>query len=322
MAKYCVGIDIGGTTVKSGLFRTDGMLAAKWEIPTRTENNGVSILRDTAAAMRDWTSSLGIAWDSIEGIGVGIPAPVRKDGAVHIAANLGWRNKNARRELEELTCLPSFFINDANAAALGEMWQGAGRGRRDILMVTIGTGIGAGIVSNGRILEGAHGSAGELGHTHVRDNESEECGCGNCGCLEQYASATGMVRVARTLLEESLEPSLLRESGLTAKSIFECAAAGDILAEKAARISCRYLAAAIANAAVIIDPEICVIGGGVSKAGQILLDYIMEYYREISFVSVNKMEFASAELGNDAGIYGAARLLLDEAGYAAAEQNI
>ena len=309
--KYCFGVDIGGTSVKMGLFQTDGTLADKWEIATRTEKEGIMILPDIKASLEQKTEQHGIARKNIIGIGADIPAPVLEDGIIRMTPNLGWTYKEAKRELSEMTGMPVMIANDANAAALGEMWRGAARGHKNMMIVTIGTGVGCGVIADGRILTGAHGAAGEIGHLHMNEAETDVCGCGNRGCLEQYASATGMVRVAAKLLKSSGEPSSLRSGPVSAKAILDGVKAGDTLSRKAADISFRYLATAIADAAAIVDPEICVIGGGVSKAGQIVLDYIGKYYRERAFMPDKDLTIRLAELGNDAGIYGSAKLILD-----------
>ena len=310
--KYCFGVDVGGTTIKTGLFQTDGTLLDKWEIPTRTEHEGIMILPDIKASLEQKVRQSGIKRTDIAGIGMDVPAPVKEDGIIRMTPNLGWTYKEAKRELSEMTGLPVAAANDANAAALGEMWRGAGNGFQNILMVTIGTGVGCGVIVDGRILSGAHGAAGEIGHLHMNEEETDTCGCGYHGCLEQYSSATGMVRVARKLLEASDAPSSLRNGTVTAKAVMDGVKAGDALCIQSANISFRYLATAIADAAAIADPEICVIGGGVSKAGQIVLDYIGKYYRERAFQPDKELIFRLAALGNDAGIYGAAKLILDK----------
>jgi len=312
--KYCFGVDVGGTTMKVGFFRADGNLEEKWEIKTRTENEGAAILPDLTASLEQKRSDLGIDQNDIIGIGMGIPAPVKRDGIIRMTPNLGWNYKEAKKELEELTGLPVFITNDANAAALGEMWKGAGAGHANLLMITLGTGVGGGAIVDGHILTGAHGAAAEIGHMHMSEDETDFCGCGNHGCLEQYSSATGMVRVAKKLLAASDEASSLRDGEVTAKSILDGVKAGDALCCKSADISFRYLASAIASAAALLDPEICVVGGGVSKAGQVVLDYLGKYYRDRAFQPDKDLEFTLATLGNDAGIYGAAKLILDEMG--------
>ena len=310
MKEYCFGIDIGGTTVKCGLFSVKGDILDKWEIPTRTENNGVNILPDVAAAIDAKIQEKGIARDTIAGVGLGIPGPVNEDGAVICAVNLHWGYVELEKELEKLTGLTVKAGNDANVAALGEMWKGGGAGYHNVVMVTLGTGVGGGIIVNGKIVTGTHGAGGEIGHVHVEDDEHESCNCGNQGCLEQYASATGIVRLANRMLAANDKPSVLRNEEVTAKSVFDAVKAGDELAMEVAEKFGKYLGTALAVVAGVVDPEVYVIGGGVSKAGKIILDYIEKYYKKYVFQGSRDCAFALAELGNDAGICGAAKLVL------------
>ena len=310
MKEYCFGIDVGGTTVKCGLFSVKGDILDKWEIPTRTENNGVNILPDVAAAIDAKIQEKGIARDTIAGVGVGIPGPVNEDGAVICAVNLHWGYVELEKELEKLTGLTVKAGNDANVAALGEMWKGGGAGYHNVVMVTLGTGVGGGIIVNGKIVTGTHGAGGEIGHIHVEDDETLSCNCGNQGCLEQYASATGVVRLANRMLEATDKASVLRNEEVTAKAVFDAVKAGDELAMEVAEKFGKYLGTALAVIAGVVDPEVFVIGGGVSKAGKILLDYVEKYYKKYVFQGSRDCAFAMAELGNDAGICGAAKLVL------------
>lgn len=311
MKKYCFGADIGGTTVKLGLFDTEGNVLDKWEIKTHTENEGSAILPDTAAAILAKIEERKLNPEEVAGIGVGVPGPVSADGIVPHTANLGWGYKEVTKELSERTGLPCKAGNDANVAALGEMWMGGAKGHKDVLLLTLGTGVGGGIIVDGKILTGAHGAGGEIGHIHVEDQIEEHCGCGNQGCLEQFASATGIARLARVALAESEEASLLREGEVTAKAVFDALKEGDELAKRVVERFGKYLGTAISVMAGILDPEVIVIGGGVSKAGWILLDYIRKYYKPYAYKSSKDTEFALAQLGNDAGIYGCAKLILD-----------
>ena len=310
MKEYCFGIDVGGTTVKCGLFSVKGDILDKWEIPTRTENNGVNILPDVAAAIDAKIQEKGIARDTIAGVGVGIPGPVNEDGAVICAVNLHWGYVELEKELEKLTGLTVKAGNDANVAALGEMWKGGGADYHNVVMVTLGTGVGGGIIVNGKIVTGTHGAGGEIGHIHVEDDETLSCNCGNQGCLEQYASATGVVRLANRMLEATDKASVLRNEEVTAKAVFDAVKAGDELAMEVAEKFGKYLGTALAVIAGVVDPEVFVIGGGVSKAGKILLDYVEKYYKKYVFQGSRDCAFALAELGNDAGICGAAKLVL------------
>ena len=309
---YCFGVDIGGTTVKIGLFRTEGELIDKWEIPSRTENEGEAILPDIAQSVLKKIGEDTYKEETFIGIGVGVPAPVTEDGIVNGSANLGWKYKEVKQELETLTGLSVKVGNDANVAALGEMWQGGGSGEQNMVMVTLGTGVGGGVIVNGKVVTGAHGAGGEIGHICVNYSETQTCGCGNRGCMEQYASATGIVRLAKEKLEASKEPSVLREKEITAKEVFDAVKAGDKLAQEVAVQFGEYLGCGIANLAAVADPAVIVIGGGVSKAGEVLIPYIQKPYREHAFFANKEVEFVLATLGNDAGMCGAAKLIIDE----------
>lgn len=310
--KYCFGVDIGGTTVKMGLFTTEGMLLDKWEIKTHTVNKGESILPDIAQAIMDKMREKDILKDDIEGVGVGVPAPVNENGVVQNTVNLGWGYKEVTRELAELLGgLKVEAGNDANVAALGEMWLGAGRGQKNMIMVTLGTGVGGGVIVNGKVLVGANGASGEIGHLCVNYGETDSCGCGNKGCLEQYASATGIARLARIRLQKNEDETVLREQEtLDAKAVFDAVKAGDKVAIEIAEEFGKYLGYAAANIANVTNPKTIVIGGGVSKAGEILLSFIEKPFQERVFFANKNVEFVLATLGNDAGICGAAKLIL------------
>lgn len=306
--KYCFGIDIGGTTVKMGLFQEDGELLDKWEIKTRTENQGEAILPDIAQAVKAKMAEKKLVKEQIIGLGMGLPAPVTEDGIVQNTANLGWGYKEVTRELEELLDgMKAIPGNDANVAALGEMWKGGGRGYDSIVMVTLGTGVGGGVILQGKILTGCKGAGGEIGHMKVNMDETRVCGCGNKGCLEQYASATGIVNMAK---ENVPEGSYLADKKVTAKAVFDGAKEGDAYCMEVVEKFGRYLGVALSNVAHVVDPEAFVIGGGVSAAGQILLDVVEKYYNENSMFALKNKSFHLAELGNDAGIYGAVRMVL------------
>ena len=309
--KYCFGVDIGGTTVKLGLFTTEGEIVDKWEIKTRTENQGEAVLPDIAAALNEKLEEKQIPKDEVEGIGVGVPAPVDSEGVVQNTANLGWGYKEVKREMEELSGMKAEIGNDANVAALGEAWKGAAAGSDNVIMVTLGTGVGGGIIVDGKIVAGTHGAGGEIGHVLVVRGEAEKCNCGNHGCLEQYASATGIVRVAGRMLAASEEDSTLRGlQNITAKDVLDAFKEGDALAVRTMEYVGDLLGGALAGFAAVVDPEAIVIGGGVSKAGQPLIDCIQKYYMKYAFPSCKDAKFALATLGNDAGIYGAAKLML------------
>lgn len=313
MKQYAFGIDIGGTTVKCGFFKNDGTFVEKWEIPTRKDNGGDLILPDIADAIRERLEKHGVSMDDVEGIGVGVPGPVLDDGVVNGCVNLGWGVFNVAEKLSAL--LGGIRVvagNDANVAALGEQWHGGGKGFKNVVMVTLGTGVGGGIIIGGRILPGGHGAAGEIGHMQMRKNETAVCGCGKKGCLEQYASATGIVRLAKLALEDTTKPSSLRSlAEVTSKDIFDAAKTGDAMALKLVDTLGEMLGSALAHITAVVDPDVIVIGGGVSKAGQILLDAIVKHYRPAAFHACRDTEFKLAVLGNDAGMYGAVRMVLN-----------
>lgn len=312
MAKYVFGVDVGGTTVKLGLFDIDGNVLDKWEIPTRTENGGMHILPDIADSIQNKMSEKEIGKEDVAGVGVGAPGPVDSDGIIHKAVNLGWAEMNLKKELT--TLLDGMRVeggNDANVAALGEMWKGGGQGHKNLVAVTLGTGVGGGVIINGKIMTGATGAGGEIGHIHVEDEETEACGCGNFGCLEEYASATGVTRLANRKLQSSDKDSVLRQGEVSAKTVFDAVKAGDELAIEVAEQFGEYLGKGLAVIAGVINPEIFVIGGGVSKAGEVLFDYIKPSFDRTVFHGCKGVKFALATLGNDAGIYGAAKMVID-----------
>ena len=307
---YCFGVDIGGTTVKMGLFEGDGNLIDKWEIKTVVANGGEAILPDVAESIAAKIKEHNVDKDQVVGVGVGVPAPVINDGIVKKTANLGWGYKNVSAELEALTGFKVKVANDANAAALGEMWKGGGRGNKNVVMVTLGTGVGGGVILNEKILTGTNGAGGEIGHLTMEPDEEESCGCGKKGCLEQYASATGIARLARRTLAATDKVTVLNAETVTAKDVFDAVKAGDEVAIEVAVKFGKYLGYGLSSVAAIVDPEIFVIGGGVSKAGEILFDFIRQPYMDKAFFANEEVKFALAQLGNDAGIYGAAKLVL------------
>ena len=314
MAMYSFGVDIGGTTVKIGFFEASGSLLESWEIPTRTVDNGKNILPDIAASVLGKLKELGIDDDYVKGIGMGVPGPVSDDGTVLKCVNLGWGVFNVCDELSKLTGMPVRATNDANAAALGEMWQGGGKGHKDVIMVTLGTGVGGGIIIDGRIMNGVNGASGEIGHIPVQDfdEETEVCGCGKRGCLEQYVSANGIARITKKYLQENpeLQSTLRYVPTIDSRAIFDAAKDGDEVALHMVDVFSKILGRALAGVACVIDTEIFVVGGGVSKAGQIVIEGVQKYYRQYAFHASSKAQFALATLGNNAGIYGGAALML------------
>lgn len=310
MKKYCFGVDVGGTTIKMGLFDTEGNVLDKWEIKTRTENGGENVLPDIAKAVADKMAEKSISKEEVAGVGVGVPGPVDSKGIVHRCVNLGWDEFNVNETLGALVDMPVMAGNDANVAALGEMWKGGGQGHEDLVVVTLGTGVGGGIIINGKMLTGANGSGGEIGHIHVQDDEPDQCGCGNYGCLEQYASATGIVRIAKRILAKTQEATVLKADSVTAKDVWDAVKEGDAVAIQVAEQFGKYLGEGLAAVACVANPEAFVIGGGVSKAGKVLLSYVEKNYKPVVFHGSRDVEFTLATLGNDAGIFGAAKLVL------------
>jgi len=311
MSKYAFGVDVGGTTVKLGLFDKEGNVLDKWEIPTNKANKGEAILPDIAKSILAKMDEKGIKEEDLAGIGLGAPGAVDDNGTlVGGAVNIGWEPFNIPDAIHAYINVPVKAANDANAAAFGEMWQGGGKGYNNMVAVTLGTGVGGGIIINGRLLSGATGAGGEIGHIHMNDNETEECGCKNKGCLEQYASATGIVRLARRRLAEDDKPSVLRNEELSAKAVFDAVKAGDEVAIEIANRFGEYLGKGLAIVAGVVNPEIFVIGGGVSKAGDILLSFVEPVFQKYAFQQCRGAKFALAKLGNDAGIFGAAGLIL------------
>ena len=311
--KYAFGIDVGGTTVKLGFFTQDGVLMEKWEIPTRPENGGSAILPDIARSIEDCLARRSLSKAEVLGLGIGVPGPVDDDGNVNRCVNLNWGVFNLHQALGALTGLPVKAGNDANVAALGEYHDGGGRGSRSMLMVTLGTGIGGGFIWNGQILNGAHGVGCEIGHLCVDlSPEAEPCTCGKRGCAEQYASARALGRQARRALEAQPErPSLLRQAEeLSARTVFAAAAQGDALARELLDRTYDLLGLTIAGGCCMVDPELVVLGGGMSKAGQVLLDGVEPRFQHHMFHACKGTKFALAQLGNDAGIYGSFHLAL------------
>ena len=310
--KYGFGIDLGGTTVKIAYFDENGTMLEKWEIPTVTENGGSRILPDIARSIRDFMDAHCIADTAILGLGIGVPGPVDSKGVVNKCINLGWGVFNIAQELSRLTGFPVKAGNDANVAALGEYWKGGGAGCENMVVVTLGTGVGGGIVIEGKLLHGAHGSGAEIGHMVLDPRETVPCNCGKFGCVEQYCSATGIARLARLELEASKDASALRDlQTVTAKDIFDAGKAGDALALRVLDRYYDYMGQFLGTLCSAVDPEVVVLGGGVSKAGQVLIDGVEPYFRKYVFHAAGGVRFALASLFNDAGAYGAFKLALD-----------
>ncbi len=313
--RYGFGVDIGGTTVKIAWFEESGKLLSEWEIPTVRENDGAQILPDVAASLTHFLKENGVAREQVIGIGVGVPGPVNNKSVVNRCINLGWDVKDVGAELSALTGLPVKAGNDANVAALGEYWQGSGKEYDSMVMATLGTGVGGGIVIDGLLLHGAHGSGGEIGHIVLNREETEVCGCGKKGCVEQYCSATGLTRLARKRLAQDDTASSLRQlEKLEAKDVFVASRQGDAVASEILEQYYNYLSEFVADLCAVVDPEVVVLGGGVCKAGEVLLDGVRRYYPKYAFHATADVKFTVAKLGNSAGTYGAFKLALDAFG--------
>ena len=314
MKEYAFGIDLGGTTAKIGLFTTSGALLEKWEVPTDTSNAGEHILENLAAAVLGKMKEKSIQPEQVEGVGIGVPGPVLDSSIVPIVcANLGgWGERNVSAQLSGLLDGLNVLVgNDANVAALGEIWMGAAKGAKNAVMVTLGTGVGGGVVVNGKVIDGVHGAGGEIGHITVNRHETAVCGCGKRGCLEQYSSATGVVRCMKKLLDENPDtPCVLRGTEFAAKDVFDAARNGDALAAREVDEMSDTLGMALANIASTVDPEAFLVGGGVARAGDVLFAPLNKHFQEYAFKSCRETPIKQASLGNDAGIYGAVRLIV------------
>jgi glucokinase len=319
MEKWIMAVDLGGTTTKLAIVNLYGEILYKWEIPTDISENGKNITVDIAKAIDTKLEELGEPKSKLLGIGMGAPGPVNDaNGAIYEAVNLGWKDYPLKDLLEVETALPAFIDNDANIAALGEMWKGAGNGSRDLVCVTLGTGVGGGVIANGSLVHGVSGAAGEIGHITVVTENGAACNCGNYGCLETVASATGIVRLAKEALAQNNGTSMLHEKvsnnkSISAKDIFDCAAAGDQLSRDVLDKVSSYLGLALANAANALNPEKIILGGGVSQAGDPLLNPVRDWFSRYAFKRVREStEIDIATLGNDAGVIGAAWLVKNQ----------
>jgi glucokinase len=311
--KWLVGVDLGGTTTKIAFLSTYGEILHKWEIPTDKSDSGKHIIVHIAKSIDAKLEQLDVKKEQLIGIGMGAPGPVEmRRGIIYEAINLGWSEHTPLKDLIEMeTGLPAFIDNDANCAALGEMWKGAGNGAKDLVCVTLGTGVGGGVITNGEIVHGIRGAGGEIGHITVVPKGGYSCNCGKTGCLETVASATGVVRVAREKLKSSTEDSVLRDlKAIGSKQVFDAARTGDSLALKIVDQLAYYLGLSLANLGNAVNPEKIVIGGGVSKAGKTLLDPVMNYFKRFAFPKVRTSTTIDiATLENDAGVIGAAWLV-------------
>ncbi len=330
MSGIYYGCDIGGTTVKLARFDEQINIEKKWSIPTRREEDGVHILEDAAKSVAEDLDGLARAngVPLLLGVGIGVPGPVDPSGNISGAVNLGWKKVHVpdtfRRHLQEaLRTYPGLEEavaeepaivsgNDANMAALGEYYMGGGMGSRSMVLFTLGTGVGSGVVLDGTVLSGTFGCGGEVGHMKLNPSEEEACGCGGKGCLEQYASATGLVRIYQRYRKDQGQEMAPRS--VTAKDIMELAKEGDAAACHSVDVMCDYLGRACCAVSCLVDPEVYVFGGGVSNAGDFLLDKIRKSFRMYAFATSVQAEFRRAVLGNDAGIYGCGLLAQKEHG--------
>lgn len=310
--KYGFGVDLGGTTVKIAYLDETGKMLEKWEIPTVTADNGKQILPDIAASIRTYRDEKGIADEQLIGIGIGVPGPVNSKGVINKCVNLGWGVFNIHEELGALTGLKVIAGNDANVAAMGEFWKGGGAGSDNMVFITLGTGVGGGIIVDSKLLYGAHGSGAELGHMVLNRHETDRCGCGKHGCVEQYCSATGIVRLANKRLAKNDDASCLRSlDAVTCKDIFDAGKTGDPVALEILDEYYEDMGEFLGCVCSAVDPEVVVLGGGVSKAGEVLLKGIEPYFHKYVFHAASGVRFALASLGNDAGAYGAFKLAVD-----------
>lgn len=316
MAQKIIGIDLGGTSVKLAVLDIQGHIEAKRSIPTDIRDKGNHIVSDIITSIQAYILENNIALADIRGIGMGSPGQINFDkGTVTGAFNLGWATEQeVKSQFEEAFDCPFYIDNDANVAALGERWKGAGENAPDVIFVTLGTGVGGGIIAGGHLLHGANGSAGEIGHMVV-DEKGFPCACGNVGCLETVASATGIMNLAKIAAKQHTLPNELKELILkdkaTAKDIFDYAKANNTLALQIVEQFATYLGKALSQLANALNPNYIVIGGGVSAAGEFLLNKVNDKFQRFAFPTVRtSTRLALATLGNDAGVIGAASLVL------------
>ena len=299
---YGIGVDLGGTSIVIGLFDIEENLIEKTEIPTDRSDNGSHILPDIQNAVRDFYRDRGISRDEILGIGIGVPGPVLADGTVNKCVNMGWGIINVKEQLEDMLGISVYVSNDGDAAALGEMKKGAGRGYDDVVMVELGTGVGGGIIKQGAPVVGNNGAAGEFGHICVNPYETQVCSCGNKGCLEQYTSSGGVMRHARKHYGDKFA---------NVKEIFDQAKEGDEDALEIVEWNCEYLGRGLAAIAAVLDPQCIILGGGISKAGKFLTDHVRPYFEKYAFhAQKGKIELKIAKLSQNAAIYGCMALIM------------
>lgn len=320
MSKKIIAIDLGGTSAKLALMDLEGNILEKWSVVTDKANKGQMIIANLIHSIQDKLIEFNITTEDILGIGMGSPGSVDHIGKTVIGAyNLNWTDKQLiGQAFKEAFNLPFYIENDANIAAVGEQWKGAGNNDKDVVMVTLGTGVGGGIVVEGELLHGSTGTAGEIGHITVDPESVIECTCGKRGCLEAVASATGIVNLAIHYLANYDEDTVLKdilseEEVLSSKDIFTAAAQGDELASFVVDKFCKYLGLAVSHIANTLNSSKIVLGGGVSQAGELLRSKVEQYSKEYMFPTIRPVtEIVIAKLGNDAGIYGACKIVLNE----------
>ena len=313
--KKLIGVDLGGTTIKFAILTAEGEIQQKWSLRTNILDEGSHIVPDIIESINHHIDLYKMSRDQFIGIGMGTPGTVDRDNGTVIGAyNLNWKTlQPVKEQIEAGTGLKFAIDNDANCAGLGERWKGAGNDGDDVAFITLGTGVGGGLIANRQLLHGIGGAAREVGHIIVQPN-GYQCTCGNHGCLEQYASATGVVHLAQDLAEEYEGTSRLKKmiddgDEITSKIVFDLAKERDYLANKVVDKVCYYLGLACANISNTLNPEFVVIGGGVSAAGDFLLKRVQRNFNEFAFATVRtSTQLKLAELGNDAGVIGAASL--------------
>ena len=308
--KIYVGVDVGGTTIKTGICNEEGTLLETYEGPTGEGSD--AILNNMATYARAIVEQSPHSWDDVQGVGVGIAGFLDiPNGIVTFSANLDLRDVHVKKIMQEKLGKPVEINNDANVAALGEAWSGAGKGIPNVVCYTLGTGVGGGIIIGGKIVEGFAGMAGELGHINiVPDLEAIQCGCGKMGCLETVSSATGIIRMAKDAVERGDRTSLSSVDNIMAKDVVDAAKAGDEVAIRIVNRAAYYLGKSISTVAVVLNPQRFIIGGGVSKAGEYLFEQMREVFAKLTPEKAQEgVEIVPAVLGNNAGVVGAAGLV-------------
>ncbi len=311
-----IGIDVGGTGIQVGAVNVKGEIIARGAVPTRTDlpfEEQVRQIAHCALSLRTEDDQSPLSPEDVVSVGVGIPGIANRDGVVINCTNMNWHYLPFRETFRKYMDKPVYIDNDANVAALAESVAGISKGSSSSVFITLGTGIGSGIILNGRIWSGAHGIGGELGHT-IMEIDGIPCSCGNNGCLERYCSATAIIRMAREAVRIHPKSAILAACNgdprlINARIVFDAARDGDPIAEKLFRRYVSYLSQAVANVVNFLDPEVIVLGGGVSKAGAFLLEPVREEFpRYVIFGDQPLPSLELAVLGPDAGIIGAAML--------------